>query len=238
MLTIKQLSVAVDAQPIITNLNLHIAVGTVHLLRGPNGSGKSSLLCTLMGHPRYTITHGSIEYKGGDLAAMVVHERARAGLFLAVQQPIIIPGVTVFSLLKESYMAITGAPISVADFTRHLYEAMDIVGLSYSHAYRTFNEGFSGGERKRLELLQMLLLKPKLLLLDEIDSGVDMQGQQIIVQTIARMRAAQPESSFLIITHAPALAEQYQPDAIHQMIDGTLVASSLATNQVQRDSIL
>jgi len=169
MFLIKNLSVSVDDQLIINDLNLEVAPGTIHAIMGPNGSGKSTLAYTLAGHPNYNIERGSILFNGEELTELSPDKRAQAGLFLAFQHPCEIPGVTVSNFLREAYVATTGSETSVQDFHELLNQKMKQLNIDPNFAHRNLNDGFSGGEKKRLEMLQLLVLKPKLAILDEID---------------------------------------------------------------------
>src|SRR5579862_66136 len=170
---IQNLTISLNDRVIVHKLSLVVEPGSLHVLMGPNGSGKSTLAAALMGHPRYAITGGSITINGADITALSPDKRARLGIFLAFQHPYELPGVSVFSLLKEAHQARTGALIDVQEFQKLVHEALDAVGLDRSFAGRSVNDGFSGGEKKKLETVQMLILQPELIILDEIDSGLD-----------------------------------------------------------------
>ena len=225
LLSISNLSVTVQEKAVINNLSLTIAPGKIHAIMGPNGSGKSSLAYALMGHPAYQITSGLATFGDQDLLGLPVDRRAQAGLFLAFQYPQALPGVTVFSFLREAYTACSGTQIEIAQFEQLLKEALDAVGLDHSFAYRYLNDGFSGGEKKRLELVQMIVLQPKLAILDEIDSGLDIDALKLVAQAIANAQRRDPQISFIIITHYRRILDHVRPDHVHVMCDGNLVHS-------------
>lgn len=222
---ILNLSVAREDKPLLSNISFTMRPGSLHMLMGPNGSGKSSLAYALMGHPAYTITHGSLMLDGEDITAEPLHKRAQRGLFLSYQHPLAIPGLQVITFLQEAYRACKGET-EVGEFYAVLIEKMDMVQLDYAFAYRTFNEGFSGGERKKLEMLQLLLLQPKIAILDEIDSGLDIDALKIIMQALSSARKENPELSLLVITHYPRIADYLVPDAVHILHKGCLVRSA------------
>lgn len=228
MLYIDQLSVLVQQKQVINNLSCTILPGAMHALMGPNGSGKSSLALTLMGHPSYRITSGTIRFADTDITQLLPDKRARLGLFLAFQHPVEIPGVTVFNFLKESYYALHGAT-GMQEFQSVLYAAMDLLSIDHAFAYRKVNEGFSGGEKKRLELLQLVLFKPMLAILDEIDSGLDVDALKIVAQGIALAREQNPDMSILLITHYQRILDYITPDVVHVMQAGQIICSGDAT---------
>jgi Fe-S cluster assembly ATP-binding protein len=215
--------VLVDQKLIISAMNLEIEPGQIHVLMGPNGSGKSSLAHTLMGHPGYSITQGAIIFEGIDIASLSIDKRAQAGIFLAFQHPIEIPGLTVFNFLKEAYFAITKKMLSVKEFEQLVFEAMDVLHMDHSFAYRSLHTGFSGGEKKRLEVLQLLILKPKIAILDEIDSGLDVDAIKIVAHGLIMAKKTNPELSLILITHYPRLLSYMTPDYVHVMQNGTIV---------------
>lgn len=225
MLSIQNLSVSVAQKPIVHNFSLTLQPGSTHIIMGPNGSGKSTLVTTFMGHPNYEVTSGIITFDGANLLELSVEKRAQQGIFLANQQPPEIPGVNIFTFLKEAYCALTGTKIAVKEFQALAYEALDFLGIEYGFIQRNLNEGFSGGEKKRLELLQLLLFKPKVALLDEIDSGLDVDAFNLISKVIAKVRTENPAMIVLLITHYQRIIDQVMPDAVHVMRDGTLICS-------------
>ncbi len=225
VLKITDLCVGYGAVRVLNHLALTVTDGSVHVLMGPNGSGKSTCARTLLGDPRCQITQGSLIFDGVDITHSTPDDRARRGLFLAFQQPCTIPGLTVFSLLREAYNARTGKMIAVDEFKRLLFESMDLLGVDHAWAFRNVNEGFSGGEKKRLELVQMMVLNPRLALLDEIDSGLDVDALQVVARGIAHAREKNPEMALLIITHYPHILQYVQPDYVHIFHKGTIVHS-------------
>ncbi len=225
LLVIDNLSVAIEDVSIIHNLTLHSAPGQIHAIMGPNGSGKSTLAHTLMGHPSYQITTGNILFDGQSLLGLSPDKRAQLGLFLVFQHPYEIPGLSIATFLKEAYQAITKKTISAADFTKLLHEKMQLLAMDPQLANRSVNEGFSGGEKKRLEMLQVLLFQPKLVVLDEIDSGLDIDALQLVTAALNVVRTENPSTSFLIITHYNRILEYITPDYVHVLVQGRLVAS-------------
>lgn len=207
MLKITNLTVTVLGKRVLSEMDLKIGEGEIHMLMGVNGSGKSSLAMTLMGDSRYQISDASeVQYLGQDLLKLSSDERARAGLYVSWQSPMVIPGVSVFNLCKASYEAMGNKIDKLIDFRQKLEELALTVGLTREHIMRSVNEGFSGGERKRLELMQLLLLKPKLAILDEIDSGLDRAGLKIVSDIVSDIR--EEGRSVLIITHNEKLLEK------------------------------
>ena len=233
MLTIKNLSVSIADKAILRTINLSIAPGCVHALMGPNGSGKSSLAYSLMGHPAYTITSGSIHLHDIELSTLTPDKRARAGLFLSFQQPYTLPGVKAHTFLLEAYRAATGTMISIADFKLLLEEQMQRLSIDPTFGYRDVNDGFSGGERKKFELLQLLLLSPQIAILDEIDSGLDADALKIVAAGIAHTRASRPDMSILLITHYQRMLQYIVPDYVHILHNGMLATSG--TTQLIHD---
>lgn len=225
MLYISDLSVSIADQKILKGVNLTINPGTIHAVMGPNGSGKSTLAYTLMGHPCYQISTGAIVFDGQPINSIAPDKRARLGVFLAFQQPYAIPGVTIFAFLKEAHQAVTGLVMPVKEFQGILELALKAVGLDSGWADRPVNDGFSGGERKRLEMAQMLILKPKLIILDEIDSGLDVDGLSSVAACIAQLKKENPALSVICITHYQRILDYLVPDYVHIMHDGVIVSS-------------
>jgi Fe-S cluster assembly ATP-binding protein len=221
ILQIKGLEVAVEDTPILKGVDLAVPQGEVHALMGPNGSGKSTLAYALAGHPRYEITGGEVLFDGEDLAEMEADERARAGLFLAMQYPVEVPGVSVLNFLRTSLGAVRGEEVSPREFVKLFDEQSRILGFDRSFADRYLNEGFSGGEKKRHEILQMALLKPRFAILDETDSGLDVDALKIVSEGVNRLRG--PDLGVLIITHYTRILEYIRPDVVHVMFDGRIV---------------
>jgi Fe-S cluster assembly ATP-binding protein len=220
ILQIKGLEVAVEGTPILKGVDLAVPQGEVHALMGPNGSGKSTLAYALAGHPRYEITGGQVLFAGADLTEMEADERARAGLFLAMQYPVEVPGVSVLNFLRSSLSAIRGEEISPREFIKLFDEQSKLLGFDRSFADRYLNEGFSGGEKKRHEILQLALLRPRFAILDETDSGLDVDALKIVSEGVNRLRG--PDLGVLIITHYTRILQYITPDVVHVMFDGRI----------------
>lgn len=228
LLSIQNLSLSILDKPIIHDINVTVESGTIHAIMGPNGSGKSSLAYTLMGHPQYVVTAGKILLDDFDIATMPVHERAKKGLFLSFQYPCEIPGVSVVSFLKEAYMVVTGEHITVADFQKFLITRCEQLSIDSSFIVRGLNDGFSGGEKKRFELLQLLILRPKIAILDEIDSGLDIDSLKIVAQGIEIARKENPDMAIILITHYQRILNYIVPDYVHVLCNGRIVLSGNA----------
>lgn len=224
MLSVKNLSVTVGSAQVVTDVSFVLHPGTVTVLMGANGSGKSSLLNSLAGHPLYSITLGSLTFHDEVITEATPDKRARAGLFLSVQHPHTVPGVTVNMLLRESFRAING-DASMHEFDRRVKEALGLLKLDVSFLARHVNDGFSGGEKKRCEMLQMLVIQPKLILLDEVDSGLDVDALKCVGGTIQRFIEKNPDSAFLIVTHYQTILEHITPEHVYVMADGKLAYS-------------
>lgn len=225
MFSIDDLYVLVETKIILHNVSLKIESGSVHALMGPNGSGKSSLAYTIAGHPKYRINKGTIFFDGKDILKTAVDERARNGLFVSFQQVPAIPGLTVFSFLKEAYRALSKDMIDSSNFRLLLQEKCKTLAIKSSFLERSLYSDFSGGEKKRLELLQLLLLNPKVAILDEIDSGVDVDSLSIIVKGIQKLRIDNPSIAIVVITHYQHILKHIQPDHVHIMKQGTIIRS-------------
>ena len=227
MLTIKNLHASVGDTPILNGINLSLEAGKVHAIMGPNGSGKSTLAGVLAGNPRYEVTEGSIEFLGQDLNEMSTEDRARAGLFLAFQYPVEIPGVNNAYLLKAALnakRAYNGLPeLDAFEFLTKIKASMKEMSMSEDFLKRDVNAGFSGGEKKRNEVLQMQMLEPALAVLDETDSGLDIDALKIVADGVNRLRDA--ERSFLVITHYQRLLDYIVPDFVHVLAGGRIVKS-------------
>lgn len=230
LLEVKDLQVAVsEEQKILLNgLNLTVCPGETHVLMGHNGAGKSTLMSALMGDPRYTVTRGQILFRGQDVTHEPTDVRARLGMFLSFQTPEEIPGITLENFLRTAQSAITGKPVKVFAFRKELAQQMDALGMDPSYADRYLNVGFSGGEKKKAEMLQLLMLKPDLAILDETDSGLDVDAVRIVSDGIAQYQK-QHGGSLLIITHSTRLLERIHVDKAHVMYGGTLVEDGDAT---------
>ncbi|MDQ3974832.1 MAG: Fe-S cluster assembly ATPase SufC [Actinomycetota bacterium] len=222
-LEIKGLSVAVDGKLILKGVDLAVAKGETHALMGPNGSGKSTLAYAIMGHPRYQITEGQIVVKGTDIGDLAPDERARLGLFLALQYPTEIPGVSLTNFLRTALNATTGQDVPVRRFMQTLRAEMQALGMDEKFLQRNVNEGFSGGEKKRFEILQMAVLKPEVAVLDETDSGLDIDALRIVSEGVNRLRG--PGMAILLITHYSRILRYITPDHVHVMFDGRVVRS-------------
>lgn len=223
LLVIENLRVSVEGKEILKGVNLSVRKGEVHALMGPNGSGKSTLSNTLMGHPRYQITGGRILLKGEEIAVLKPHERARRGMFLAFQYPTAIPGVSVVNFLKTALKSLRGEEVSVKDFRKKLKEKMALLGMDEKFASRYVNDGFSGGEKKRCEILQMALLEPELAILDETDSGLDIDALRVVSEGINRLIG--PTLGVLLITHYQRILNYIKPQFVHVLMDGRVVRS-------------
>jgi Fe-S cluster assembly ATP-binding protein len=226
---LNNLTVSVDEKIVVRNVNLLVHSGSVHALMGPNGSGKSSLAYALAGHPYYRIVNGSVLLNEENILALPAHERAQQGVFLSFQSPCEIPGVSVSAFLREAYTAVTKKTISVLDFAHLLNERCNQLGIDPSFCERGLNDGFSGGEKKKLEILQLLMLQPKLAILDEIDSGLDVDALKVVAQGINRACAENPDLALIIITHYQRILDYITPDYVHVMYQGALVASGNAS---------
>jgi len=221
MLKIHNLHASIVGKEILKGVNLELGSGEVHAIMGPNGSGKSTLANVLMGNPVYKVTAGSIEYMGEDITAEPTNKRAIKGMFMAFQYPESIPGVTIVTMLKAALSNITDTELTVLELRLKVADAMKKLGLEPDFVDRYLNEGFSGGERKRNEILQLAVLEPKLAILDETDSGLDIDGLKIVGEGIDQMRSE--DRSFLIVTHYQRLLNYIKPDFVHVFIDGDIV---------------
>jgi Fe-S cluster assembly ATP-binding protein len=221
ILEVRDLHVAVEGKEILKGVSLTVRPGEVHALMGRNGSGKSTLSAALMGHPRYKVTSGSVRYLGQDLLGLPVHERARKGVFLCFQYPQALPGVPVASFLRQSVKAVRG---DVGKEWRPLVKKnLEFLGIEQTFMTRYVNDGFSGGEKKRLEILQMLLLRPKLAILDETDSGLDIDALKVVAAGINQLRT--PDRAQLLITHYQRILDYIAPDHVHVLMNGKIVKS-------------
>jgi Fe-S cluster assembly ATP-binding protein len=222
-LEIRDLTVEADGNEILRGVTLDLDRGRTIALMGPNGSGKSTLAYAIAGHPAYDITGGTMTWRGTELNELSPDERARLGVFLAMQYPIEVPGVSVTNFLRTSLNAITGEDVPVRDFMTRLKAEMADLEVDPSFLQRSVNEGFSGGEKKRFEILQMAMLKPQLAVLDETDSGLDVDALRVVSEGVDRLRS--PELGVLIITHYTRILRYIRPDEVHVMFEGRIVAS-------------
>ncbi len=223
MLKIEDLQVEIDGQQIVKGLDLEVNKGEIHAIMGPNGSGKSTLANVLMGHPRYEVTGGSITFQGEDIFELEPDERAKLGMFLAFQYPSEVPGVSVANFLRTAVNSVREEDLSPMEMYRLIQEKMRIMQMDPKFAERYLNEGFSGGEKKRNEILQMLMLEPRLAIMDETDSGLDIDALQVVARGVNELRG--PEFSAVIITHYQRILRYIEPDHVHVMLDGRLVTS-------------
>jgi Fe-S cluster assembly ATP-binding protein len=223
MLKIENLHIEIDGNEIVKGLDLEVGKGEIHAIMGPNGSGKSTLANVLMGHPRYEVTEGSVTFEGEDVLELEPDERAKMGMFLAFQYPSEVPGVSVANFLRTAVNSVREEELSPMEMYRLLQEKMAVMRMDPKFAERYLNEGFSGGEKKRNEILQMLMLDPRLAIMDETDSGLDIDALQVVARGVNELRG--PEFSAVIITHYQRILRYIDPDRVHVMLDGRLVTS-------------
>jgi Fe-S cluster assembly ATP-binding protein len=232
-LEIRDLRVQIEGEDkeILKGINLTVEAGKIHAIMGPNGSGKSTLAYTLAGHPRYEVLDGEVIYNGENILEMEPDERSKAGLFLAFQYPVAVAGVTVANFLRaaiNAHRAEEGkdpreTAIPIAEFRKRLNEAMKLLDMSPDFARRYLNEGFSGGEKKRLEILQMAMLQPKIAIMDETDSGLDIDALKVVAHGVNTIKAQNPDMGVLVITHYQRLLNYIKPDVVHVLMDGQIV---------------
>lgn len=223
ILRVEDLHVEVDGKAILKGVNLTINAGEVHALMGRNGSGKSTLSYALMGHPKYTVTKGKVFFKGTDITQMTVDERARLGLSLAFQYPVAIPGVSVSNFLRAAVKAKRGKDVPVKEFRAELKKVMGELGVPNDFLSRYINDGFSGGEKKRLEIMQLSMLKPSLAVLDETDSGLDIDALKTVSEGINRLVTPESECGILLITHYQRILNYVKPEFVHIFEDGKII---------------
>ena len=223
MLEIKNLQASVEDTEILKGVDLKINPGEVHAIMGPNGSGKSTLANVVMGNPVYEITEGNIIFEGKDITEEPVDNRAKLGMFLAFQYPESIPGVTIVDMLKTALTNIEETEYTTLELRLKVAESMEQLGLSADFAERYLNEGFSGGERKRNEILQLAVLDPKLAILDETDSGLDVDGLRVVGEGVSKLK--NDNKGYLVVTHYQRLLEYIKPDFVHVFVDGKIVES-------------
>lgn len=218
--------IAEDGTEILKGVNLELRAGEIHAIMGPNGSGKSTLSKVLSGHPAYEVTDGEVTFRGQNLLEMEVDERARAGMFLAFQYPVDIPGVSIANFLRTAMQARSpGEEVDIFDFQEALLEKMALLEMDPSFAERSVNEGFSGGEKKRNEILQMAMLNPVIAVMDETDSGLDIDALKIVSNGVNTLHREHGEMAILLITHYQRLLDYITPDQVHVMVGGRLVRS-------------
>jgi Fe-S cluster assembly ATP-binding protein len=225
MLDIQDLYVSIDGKEILKGFSLKVGPGEVHALMGPNGAGKSTLAKVLAGHPAYEITSGAVFFEGQNINELDPEERAKLGLFMSFQYPLEIPGVTNFQFLHASYSACKGT-ITEAEFEKILQQKMTLMNMKAEFKDRSLNEGFSGGEKKRNEILQMAVLEPKMAILDETDSGLDIDAMKIVADGVKQLQNS--ERGLLLITHYQRLLDYIKPDFVHVVIDGKIVETGTA----------
>lgn len=228
LLTTKDLSVNVEEKEILHNINLEIGKGETHVLMGPNGAGKSTLGYALMGNPRYQITNGKIYFNGTELQDESADKRAQKGIFLSFQNPLEVPGISLANFIRNALEQRTGNRIRLWDFKKEMKKAMDVLQMDESYADRDLNVGFSGGEKKKAEILQLLMLKPSLAILDETDSGLDVDAVHTVSKGIEEYKKSK-KGSLLIITHSTRILQSLHVDKTHVLVDGHLVASGDAS---------
>jgi len=221
ILEIKDLKGGVEGKEILKGINLSVNGGEVHAIMGPNGSGKSTLANTLMGNPKYHISDGEMYFHGQKINEMGAHERARLGMFLAFQYPSEIPGVSMDQFLRDAYNSVKNDSISVGKFAKYLRQKMGVLDMDEKFASRYLNEGFSGGEKKRSEMLQMAVLEPSLAILDETDSGLDIDALKIVADSVNQLK--NPEMGVLVITHYQRILRYLEPDKVYILMDGRIV---------------
>ncbi len=221
ILVIEDLHVSVEGKQILNGIDLVVRRGEVHAMMGPNGSGKTTLANTLVGHPRYKVTQGRVLFRGEELLGLRPDERARRGLFLAFQYPVGIPGVVMGNFLRSALKARRGEDVPVREFRALLDETLDLLKIDPTFVRRYVNEGFSGGEKKRAEVLQMAMLKPEMAVLDETDSGLDIDALKTVAEGINALRG--PDLGLLLVTHYQRLLNYVKPDVVHVLFDGRIV---------------
>ena len=223
LLEIKDLHVNVEDKEILHGVNLEVGKDEVHVLMGPNGTGKSTLGYAITGHPKYAITSGQIFFDGDDITEMPVNERAKKGIFLSFQNPLEVPGISLSNFIRSALSARTGKNVRIWDFNKELQKAMEVLDIDPSYGFRDLNVGFSGGEKKKAEILQLLLLNPSLAILDETDSGLDVDAVRTVSKGIEEYQKSK-DGALLIITHSTRILESLHVDKTHVLVDGHLVA--------------
>lgn len=227
LLEIKDIYAKTEDKEILKGLNLTVNKGEVHVIMGSNGAGKSTLANVIMGHPKYKLTNGKILFEDVDITEIKTDERARKGIFLSFQTPEEVPGITVEGLLRSARMSITGKPIKLRAFRTELKEKLELLQFDESYAARYLNVGFSGGEKKKNEIIQMMMLNPKLAVLDETDSGLDVDAVKIVSNGVDQFK--NEENAVIIITHNSKILEYLKPDYVHILLDGKIVKTGDAS---------
>ena len=222
---IDDLHVSADGVEILRGVSLTIGVGEIHALMGPNGSGKSTLASTLLGSPEYQVTSGRIRFKGDDITEWGADDRGKSGLFLAFQYPQTIPGVSVLNFLRQAWSARKGIDLSMLELRLSIIEWMERLDMDPAFADRYLNEGFSGGEKKRNEILQMAILEPEMAILDETDSGLDIDALRVVAEGVREVQKDRPDLGLLVVTHYQRLLDELQPSHVHLLINGRIEAS-------------
>ena len=224
ILNVTSLDAAVEGKEILHGVDLSIGQGETHVIMGPNGAGKSTLAGVIMGDPNFEVTGGAITFHGEDLTDLAVNERAKRGLFLSFQNPIEVPGISVEQFVRSALEQRTGEKVKIWDFRKEVLRVLDTLKMDQSYAVRDLNVGFSGGEKKKVEILQMLLLKPSLAILDETESGLDVDAVRTVSQGIEEFQKDK-SASLLVITHNAAILSSLHVDAVHVLVDGRIVQS-------------
>ncbi len=227
LIRVEGLKVAVEGKEILKGLDLTINTGETHVIMGSNGAGKSTLFNAIMGNPKYVVTEGKIFFEGKDITHAPVNERAKAGIFMAFQAPIAVQGISVENFIRNAKSTVSGQAQRIMPFRKKLHKQMDQLKMDRSYASRYVNDGFSGGERKKTEILQMCMLEPKLTMLDEIDSGLDVDAVRIVSETVSQYH--NETNSILVITHHSEILQDLKPDFVHVLIDGKIVKTGDAS---------
>ncbi|MCH4178869.1 MAG: Fe-S cluster assembly ATPase SufC [Megasphaera sp.] len=227
LLRVEGLHIAVEGKEILKGLDITIHTGETHVIMGSNGAGKSTLFNAIMGNPKYVVTAGKIFFEGQDITEAPVNERAKAGIFMAFQSPIAVQGISVENFIRNARNTVTGKTQRIMPFRKKLHQQMDALSMDRSYAGRYVNDGFSGGERKKTEILQMCMLEPKLTMLDEIDSGLDVDAVRIVSETVSKYH--DETNSILVITHHSEILQHLKPDFVHILIDGKIVKTGDAS---------
>ena len=227
LIRVEGLKVAVEGKEILKGLDLTINTGETHVIMGSNGAGKSTLFNAIMGNPKYVVTEGKIFFEGKDITHAPVNERAKAGIFMAFQAPIAVQGISVENFIRNAKSTVSGQTQRIMPFRKKLHKQMDQLKMDRSYASRYVNDGFSGGERKKTEILQMCMLEPKLTMLDEIGSGLDVDAVRIVSETVSQYH--NETNSILVITHHSEILQDLKPDFVHVLIDGKIVKTGDAS---------